>query len=164
MPIRRIALAILVAGTLDLLAAFWFASQGGWSPTRVLQFVASGPFGDAMMSDAKFAPLGVLVHFAIMSVMVIAYFALAPKFVWTRKHPILAGLAYGLVLWIVMYWIVRPLRWPSIAVSTDPTEIGGQWFCHLVLVGIPIALFCAASTTATRARVSSRNGPLPRRS
>ena len=143
MSIRRIAFAILVAGTLDLLAAFWFASQAGWSPTRVLQFVASGPFGDTMMSDASFAPLGVLVHYGIMSAMVVAYSAFAPKFAWTQRRPILAGLAYGFLLWVVMYWIVRPLRWPAIGVPTDPAAIAGQWFCHLVLVGLPIAWICA---------------------
>ena len=27
------------------------------------------------------------------------------------RHWIVAGLLYGVVLWIVMYWIVMPLRW-----------------------------------------------------
>ena len=107
---RTVIIAWLVAGTLDILSAFVFAGMAGVTPTQVLQFVASGPFGDGMYESVAGAPLGLLVHFAIMLAMVAAYVKIAPNFTVTLRHPIVAGLLYGLLLWVVMYWIVRPLR------------------------------------------------------
>ena len=45
--IRKIALATLVAGMLDIMSAFFFAGRAGKSPGDVFRFVASGPFPDA---------------------------------------------------------------------------------------------------------------------
>jgi hypothetical protein len=52
-----------------------------------------------------------------------------------------AGLLYGVVLWIVMYWIVMPLRWDSYTAPSEPAAIARQLFAHCVLVGVPIAWF-----------------------
>lgn len=136
-------IATLVAGTLDICAAFWFASRAGFTPAGVLQFVASGPFGDRALGNAAFIPVGLLVHYAIMAAMVGAYLAVAPRVPALLRHPLPAGLAYGLLLWLVMYCVVRPLRWAQLPPPTDPQAIAGQWFCHLVLVGLPIAFVAA---------------------
>ena len=145
---RTILIAWLVAGTLDILSAFVFAGMAGVTPAQVLQFVASGPFGDGMYESAAGVPLGLLTHFAIMLAMVAAYVKIAPNFPATLRHPIVAGLLYGLLLWIIMYWIVRPLRWPEqwppAAYAGDSLgeiawSVGNTLFSHCVLVGIPIA-------------------------
>lgn len=136
-------IATLVAGTLDICAAFFLASRAGMTPDFVLQFVASGPFGDRALGNAAFVPVGLLVHYAIMAAMVGTYLAIAPRMPVLLRHPVPAGLAYGLLLWVVMYCIVRPLRWEQLPPPTDPQAIAGQWFCHLVLVGLPIALVAA---------------------
>lgn len=149
--------ATLLAGTLDIVAACVLAAGAGLTPAFVLQFVASGPFGDRALGSAAFVPVGLLVHYAIMACMVGAYLALAPRLPLVLRHPIPAGLAYGLVLWFVMYCIVRPLRWEQLPPPTDPKAIAAQWFCHLVLVGIPIALVAARYLRAARPAV-----PAPR--
>lgn len=149
---RTIVIAWLIAGTLDILSAFVFAGMAGVTPTQVLQFVASGPFGDGMYESAAGAPLGLLTHFAIMLAMVAAYVWIAPNFSVTLRHPVVAGLLYGLLLWVVMYWIVRPLRWPEqwppAAYAGDSAgeiawNVGNALFSHCVLVGIPIAWITA---------------------
>ncbi|WP_374405584.1 hypothetical protein [Pelagerythrobacter sp.] len=149
---RTILLAWLIAGTLDILSAFVFAGMAGVTPLQVLQFVASGPFGDGMFQSAAGAPLGLLTHFAIMLAMAAAYVAIAPRFPALLRHPIVAGLLYGLLLWAIMYWIVRPLRWPDYwppatwvgkSAGEVAWSVGNALFSHCILVGIPIAWLTA---------------------
>lgn len=146
--IRKIALATLVAGMLDIISAFYFAGRAGKSPADVLHFVASGPFGDHALHGTGWAIAGLAVHFAIMAVMAAAYVIFAPNFPALYNKPWVAGLLYGLLLWAIMYWIVRPLRWPAMALPAAwngmssgkvAYSIGNALFSHCILVGLPIA-------------------------
>lgn len=85
-PILR---ATLVAGTLDILSAFVFAGIAGIGPVAVLNYVASGPFGDAALHGAGWAAVGLLTHYAIMACMVTAYMIAAARLPWSRQtlHP-----------------------------------------------------------------------------
>jgi hypothetical protein len=139
--LRPIALATSIAGTLDIFSAFVFAHFAGMGPGRVLRFVASGPFGDvARGGGTGWALAGLAVHFAIMACMVAAYMIVAPRFPALLRHPIAAGIAYGIVLWLVMYWVVRPLRWPDMPLPHSLYGIANALFAHCILVGIPIAM------------------------
>lgn len=138
-PVQTIVTATAVAGTLDILSAFYFSTKA--SPAQVLRYVATGPFGDGM-ADAGTggALLGLLVHFAIMTVMVTVFVLASRRWPALTALPILSGVAYGLILYGVMYWIVLPLRFPALFPITEPVRIAKALFSHLVLVGIPIAL------------------------
>ena len=138
--LKPIIIATAIAGTLDILAAFFFAGQAGIGPVSVLHFVASGPLGDLAAPGVGFAAAGLAVHYAIMACMVAAYMIAASRLPLLLRHPLLAGPGYGLLLWLIMYGVVRPLRWPSMSLPTDPAVFADQWFCHLILVGLPIAL------------------------
>lgn len=138
--LKPVAVATLIAGTLDILGAFFFASRAGVGPVGVLHFVASGPLGDLQNPDAAHAVFGLLVHYGIMTCMVAAYMLAATGLTFLARHPLVAGPSYGLLLWLIMYGIVRPARWPQLSLPTDPVKFADQWFCHLVLVGLPIAL------------------------
>jgi hypothetical protein len=146
---RTIILATLVAGTLDILSAFLWTGMAGGTPGQVLQSVASGPFGDGMREDPWGIPLGLLVHFAIMLAMVTAYVLIAPRFPILMRQWLIAGVLYGLLLWLIMYWIVLPLRW-GMPPPSEPWAIAQQLISHCLLTGIPIAWITA------RARVSAR--------
>jgi hypothetical protein len=137
--LRPILWATFVAGTLDIL--FAFATAGSVAP--VLRTVASGPLGDAIADSPAGAPLGLLVHFAIMAAMAAAYVIAASRVPLLVLQLIVAGLLYGVVLWIVMYWLVMPLRWDSYTMPSEPMAIARQLFAHCVLVGLPIAWFAA---------------------
>ncbi len=118
--------------------------MAGTTAGQVLRFVASGPFGDgALAGGAGWAAVGLAVHFAIMAGMAAAYILAAPRFPILLRHPIVAGTVYGLLLWLIMYWLVMPLRWPDAPRPHDATAIAKQLFSHVVLVGIPIALIAA---------------------
>jgi hypothetical protein len=142
---RPILTATFVAGTLDILSAFVFAGIAGMGPVAVLRYVASGPFGEGVTPTPGWAALGLLVHFAIMAAMAAAYMIVAPRLPALLRHPIPAGLLYGLLLWAIMYWIVKPLRWPGAPLPHTLYGIAGQLFSHCILVGLPIALIAARS-------------------
>ena len=133
----------LVAGTLDILSAFVFAGIAGIGPIPLLRYVASGPFGEGVTATPGWAAVGLAIHFAIMFCMVAAYFLIAPRIPALIRHPIPAGLAYGVGLWIVMYWIVKPLRWPEAPLPATLYGISNALFSHCILVGLPIALIAA---------------------
>ena len=158
---RKIALATAVAGSLDILSAFIFAGRAGKSPADVLHFVASGPFGDQALSGSGWAIAGLAVHFAIMSLMAVAYVVLAPRVPALFNRQWLAGILYGLLLWFIMYWIVRPLRWPAMALPAAwanmsggemAYSIGNALFSHCILVGLPIAYIAHRNARGTNAR------------
>lgn len=131
--------ATSVAGTLDILSAFVFAGIGGAPPSQVMEFVASGPFGDGTLTGFPAILAGMFVHYGIMACMAAAYIVIAPRIPALLRHPIVAGIAYGVLLWIIMYWIVRPLRWPDSPLPHGLWNIGNALFSHCILVGIPIA-------------------------
>ena len=109
----------------------------------MLRYVASGPFPQATDMGAGGAILGLLVHFALMAIM-------AATYVWfagiRREHlvamPIPAGIAYGIITYVVMNLIVVPLRFDT-PLPPSTRSIVTQLFAHIVLVGVPIALITA---------------------
>jgi uncharacterized membrane protein YagU involved in acid resistance len=140
---HRILMATLVAGTLDIAAASLLAVQAGRTPDKMLRGVASGPFPDAVHWGAGGAVLGLVVHFAIMAVMAAVFILAADRMPLLKARRIAAGILYGVATWAVMNLLVLPLRWPGIFPHLDLQSIGSQLFCHIVLVGIPIALIAA---------------------
>ena len=71
--------------------------------------------------------------------MVTVYMVAARQWRVLLDRPILAGALYGIALWLVMYWVVRPARW-HMPYPGDPVAIAKQLFCHVILVGITIGL------------------------
>ncbi len=140
---NRILAATLIAGTLDIAAASLLAVQAGRTPDKMLRGVASGPFPDAVYWGVGGAVLGLAVHFAIMAVMAAAFILAADRLPLLKARRIAAGILYGIVTWAVMNLLILPLRWPGIFPHLDLQSIATQLFCHIVLVGIPIALIAA---------------------
>lgn len=137
--LKPILVATLVAGTLDILAATALTLLNGRDPMSMLRTVASGPFPGATLWGTQGSLLGLAVHFALMAVMAGVFVLAASR--WRRlwEKPYLWGLLYGLATYVVMNLIVVPLRWPT-AFPPAPLSVATQLFCHIVLVGIPIAL------------------------
>jgi hypothetical protein len=142
--LRPILLATLIAGTLDILSAFVFAGMAGMSPGGILAYVASGPFGDGVRDGGPaWGAAGLAVHFAIMACMAAAWFVAAGRLPVLVRHRVGAGLAYGVLLWLIMYWVVKPMRWPEAPLPHTAWGIGNALFSHCLLVGLPIALVAA---------------------
>ena len=140
---RTIALATLVAGTLDIVFAMMLSLIFGREIPNMLRFVASGPFPAATGMGASGAILGLAVHFTLMAIMATVFVAVARQRPELTEKPIKWGVVYGLVTYVAMNLVVVPLRfgnWPP-----KPLSIATQLFAHIVLVGIPIALITARS-------------------
>jgi hypothetical protein len=140
--LRPILTGTLIAGTLDILAATIIALLNGRPPSGMLRTVASGPFPDATHWGGAGAALGLAVHFTLMAIMVTIYVLAAARIRALSDKPLLWGFLYGLGTYVVMNLIVVPLRWPA-AFPPAPVSVATQLFCHIVLVGIPVALVAA---------------------
>ena len=145
---KTIAIATLVAGTLDIAAAMITTALHGRSIAGMLQSVASGPFGDWPRTSGWIgAATGLVVHFAIMAVMATAFVAAARLLPRVREWRLLYGAAYGAALYLIMYWIVIPLRWPpNPGTAITPLSVLMPLAIHILLVGIPIAWIATART------------------
>lgn len=141
--LRPILAATLVAGTLDILAAIGLTLfYGQRSVAEMLRGVAAGPLPGAADMGAAGALLGLLVHFALMAVMVAVFVLAARRISALWRRPLLWGTLYGVATYVVMNLVVVPLRWPE-AFPPSARGVATQLFCHVVLVGIPIALIAA---------------------
>jgi uncharacterized membrane protein YagU involved in acid resistance len=130
----------LVAGILDIVnaIAFW-RLYAGTNATTILQSVAAGLLGkSAFAGGAATAALGLLLHLAIMCAMAAAYWLAARRWPSLLSRPVAAGIAYGLLTWAAMNYVVVPLSRASSPPFILPWYIDGL-LAHLLLVGIPFA-------------------------
>ena len=132
----------LACGVLDITQAMvaWYL-QAGVTPSQVLQSVASGLLGrNAFLGGTKTAALGAVLHFFIAFSWAAIYYLASRKLTFMVEQPVLSGLLYGELVWVVMNFVVIPLsaihRWPT---WTKASIITGP-IGHLFLVGLPIAL------------------------
>ena len=147
--VRTIALATLVAGTLDILFAIGLSLYFGRDPMNMLRYVASGPFPPATEMGQGGSSLGLLVHFTLMAIMATVYIWIARDRPALLAQPIQWGILYGLITHFVMNWVVVPLRFDA-PFPPKPLSIATQLFAHVVLVGIPIALIAARTLRPRR--------------
>jgi uncharacterized membrane protein YagU involved in acid resistance len=134
----------LLAGAMDMLYAclFW-AAKADVAPTRIFQSVAAGLLGEASYEGgAATAALGLLLHFFIACSMAVTYYLVARRWPLLVRRPVPLGLAYGLLLYVIMNHVVVPLSAAG-GGSQDPTWIGLTIVVHAVLIGLPIAWFAS---------------------
>lgn len=157
-PLTYVLAGGLVAGTLDIVYAmtFW-ALKAEVSPLRILQSVAEGLLGPPSFEGGiRTAMLGLALHYLIALTMAVAYFLAARRWALLWRRPVAVGAAYGLALYVVMNYVVIPLSAASRG-SPDPVWITLTVLVHVVLIGIPIALFVRLGLTrpAAGGRVGS---------
>ena len=141
----------LVAGTCDIVYAcvFWGISRG-LSPQRVLQGVASGWLGSGVSRAGGWATavLGLVSHYVIAAAMAVAYYLVARRWAALWQRPIPYGAAYGLLLYGIMSYVVVPLSAANPG-SNDPLWVGLSIAVHMLLIGLPIALFARRAILVT---------------
>ncbi len=137
---KRILLATLVVGALDITEVIVYYGLKGVAPTRILQSVASGLLGRgaAFEGGIRTALIGLALHYFIAFVVVCVYFFASRKIAALRESPVLMGTIYGLLVFLVMNFAVLPLSALGMPHFTLPTLLN-QLFAHVFCVGIPTA-------------------------
>ncbi len=140
--LKPIAIATAICGTLDILFAMILTVAFGREIPNMLRSVASGPFPAATDMGTAGAVLGLLIHFALMAVMAAGLMLLVRWKPERLDTPVRTGLAYGVITYFIMNWLVVPLRFGT-PLPPKPLSIATQLFAHIVLVGIPMAYVAA---------------------
>jgi hypothetical protein len=136
--LKPIATATAICGTLDILFAMILTLALGRQVPNMLRSVASGPFPDATQWGAGGAILGLVVHFALMAMMATALVLLVRWKPERLETPLATGIAFGVITYFAMNWVVVPLRFGT-PLPPKTLSMVTQGFAHIVLVGIPMA-------------------------
>ena len=130
----------LLCGILDITAAFVTWAPQGVKPIRILQGIASGLLGAKSFTGGwETAALGAVLHFFIAFSAATVFYLSSRKLTFMTHRPVPSGIAYGVAVYLVMYWVVMPLSYfHKRPFSWSATVIA--IFTHMVCVGIPISL------------------------
>ena len=137
--ILAILLAGLVAGTIDIGAACLI---GHLPPQVIMQAIASGVLGKASFKGgANTAFVGLLLQWAMSIVIAAIYIGLAQMTPALKRLWIAGGLAYGVVIYLVMNFVVVPLsNAPFKHHAFNPTK-AGEDVLAMLLFGLIVARF-----------------------
>jgi len=129
----------LIAGILDLTSAILITLYYHGNVTRMLQGIASGALGKAAFDGGtSTAALGVGFHFLIAFIWTTVFYVASRKIGFLTAQPIIAGVLYGVVVYLIMYLGVQPLAGlhPKFGLLTTSRAV----LVHIFCVGLPIAL------------------------
>ena len=136
---RTILTAGLVVGVLDISSAFVIWWQRGVGARRGLQGIAAGLLGAKSFDGGLVtASLGLGLHFFVALVVVSIFYLASRKIEFLTIHPVVSGVLYGIGVYIVMYWFVLPMAFP-----TFRHRMGNELLAvaiHISLIGLPCAL------------------------
>jgi hypothetical protein len=140
--LKPVAIATAVSGTLDILFAMILTALFGREIGNMLRFVGSGPFPQATEMGTGGALLGLLTHFTLMAIMATVLMLIVRARPQLLETPYRTGLAYGVITYFAMNWLIVPLRFGT-PLPPKTLSIATQLFAHIVLVGIPMALIAS---------------------
>jgi hypothetical protein len=140
--IQKIVIAGLIAGTLDIIAAFidaWLSFNA--TPGKVLNGIAAGAIGKENANGSFIMMiLGLLIHYFIVYSYTIFLYFIYPFLKSAIKNKIVIGIVYGLFIWVTMRFIVLPVL---SQVEFAPFRIVKAFKPMLILIGaigIPLSL------------------------
>ena len=134
-----IVITAIMVGCMDIIAACIMAVARGSTAMRLLQFVASGLLGRrAFEGGIATAALGLAAHFVVTFGVVAVFYFVGRKVALLRQRPVASGIAYGLIVWLVMNLVVLPLSAarPRHALVPDLIQVA----IHMFIIGVPTAL------------------------
>ncbi len=136
-----------VAGVLDIGAAAVLTLMRGAAVPRMLQGIASAVLGRVSFDlGVATAALGLLMHFTIAFGWTALFLLAARRLPWLLRQPIPTGLAYGSLVYALMFRVVLPFTALVRALYLDAVDrtLPGlsvrMWLIHMGCVGLPIAL------------------------
>lgn len=140
---RAILYGGLAVGILDGLYAVVVWALRGVKPGQVFQGVAAGLLGrESFAGGTPTALLGLLLHFFIAFCVAAVYVLASRRLDVLARRPVICGLLYGVLVYLVMTFVVVPLSAARGGVPTLSSFLLNATF-HALLVGLPAALFAA---------------------
>ena len=123
----------LIAGILDITAAFFVYGWYGAEPIRILQGIASGILGPgAYNGGSKTAVLGLALHFVIALGAAAVFYGASRKLKFLTRHAVISGFLFGIAVYFFMQYAVLPLS----------AFHKGSFSLSLMLIGIVVHMFC----------------------
>jgi uncharacterized membrane protein YagU involved in acid resistance len=148
---RAILIGGSIAGGLDILFAISFAYYNGVPPMRLLQTVASGVLGDAAYSGGwSAAALGLACHFLIAYLLASLYILASRRIALLTRHAFVAGVLFGIAVFLLMRLVVLPLSAFPHPVTFRPLATVLDLMSHMFFFGVPIALAARQASPLSR--------------
>ena len=140
-----ILLGGLIAGTIDIGAAVVIS---GVDTVRILQFIAAGLIGKtaSFQGGTGSAILGLVLQWAMSLIIAAVYVLASLRLGWLRRAWAAGGLAYGVAVFAVMNYAVRPLS----AIGGLPhftVESFAKNLAAMLLFGLIVAFFARTPGT-----------------
>lgn len=131
----------LIVGTFDAIAASLFSyGFSGGSPASVFRYVASGVFGrEALTGGGAVAVWGLLFHYIVATGWTALFYFLYPKISFLRSSKYVAGIAYGVFIWLMMNFVVVPLSNVPPHAFHFTLRTAVMIMIHMFVIGVPIA-------------------------
>ena len=146
---KRILLTTLIAGTLDILAAYInIYIRTGHLSKHMFQYIAGGALGlkNSLNGGIPVILLGIFFHYFITFSFTLSFFLLYRKNRVFGINPYLAALFLGIFIWAGMNLVVLPLS----ALPTGNFDLGKALIDALILsvaIGLPVSMSARASIT-----------------
>ncbi|MEP7279052.1 MAG: hypothetical protein ABI813_10450 [Bacteroidota bacterium] len=141
-PLLSILVAWLLAGTLDITTALvLFTVRSGKSPLIILKYIASAVFGHsaAYSGGIGMDMAGLLFHYTIAFIFTVLFFLLYPRIHRFINNKYIAGILYGLFVWMVMNLLLVPLtRIPAHAITWQNAL--ENIVILMLAIGLPVSL------------------------
>jgi hypothetical protein len=139
----------LIAGTLDITENLIFNAFRHITPTQIFQYIASGLTGAwAFHAGMASVALGVAIHYTIALFWTAVYYAASRRCGILIRRPVVCGLVYGGVVYLIMNFVVLPLtRVPHArAAATLASRVSGV-LALLLCIGLTIAMLVRRDCT-----------------
>ena len=130
----------LVAGTVDIFAASLITLL---SPLLIMRFIAAGLLGrEVIQGGFDISFIGLLLQWLMGLIIATIYVLAARRLAWMERDWRLTGLAYGVVVYFVMNYVVLPLsalhrvppfEWKGFILNMMAMLVFGliiAWFTH----------------------------------
>lgn len=157
---RKILATVLggvVGGFLDHMSALASLVPHGTSALSINQYLASAVIGPtaAFAGGWATALLGLCVHFSLTTLMAGIFVVASQRFPVLLRQPWVSGLAYGVLIFVVMNYIAVPLSAAPNWKLPQGWAIVGGLLPSCFYVGLPIAAIARAFLADLPAVVSS---------
>lgn len=155
--LTAVLLCGIVAATIDIYVASIMYSR---SPAYIMQSIPCGLLAKETFEGGIWTMvLGAILQEAMGILIAVVYFVVSKSLPALRGRWILSGLAYGVVIYFVMNYLVLPLSaWKTTRHFTWASFIENM--AAMLLFGLTVAFFCRR--LAVRAKPAQDEAPIQR--